>query len=622
MALRWVVIAAVLPLLALGEGTCKEDATCKLKTPLQKPAWWRSELNSAQPECKAIDPQNLGTCHQWTVELSDNAQQAVHNIKTTVSDYIKTTMKTTARSRVLSWNDQMDELYLSAPKHAVGSDKVFVTPHIDGFFGIIPFMTAWRCVYGLTGPHATTTIQPMRDGSQREVILGPESFTCFDYNREIHWIENRVSNTSVDERMVLKLHFYEYPALFQPVADYFGHLNAQYNFLARAAFLASQFPDRSFVSKFIGGGINLITDLGGSFERFYGYMNMGFVVTLFMGVRCNLFHTLLTVGLCHYAIYFLVFLFRANTLGMFMRDAIALKVTSVALLAYTYMRDFRTKPHALSFVVAAAGFLLSAFSAFTLGGNLTYYGKELGKVAPDVVVTAWPYGGAFAIPHPMILGAVVSLAGLRLHPTYGPKFHKAFIANVACYAAVLGLEISNLHLPSSMTYDATYEDFAAYHQNFYNIMAHLLTTGVAFAGVIGLCNHAVRASSKSEDKNTLSLTPLVTGLTWILVRYTGVDDDAAFMTVGFMAVLALAVQARGGLSILTSIVLIVAGTLAQEIAHHASKEVTFMASYAAFSPEAMLTFALHNVWLVPFEIRSAINAMTAVLVPATAPAGI
>jgi len=230
--------------------------------------------------------------------------------------------------------------------------------------------------------------------------------------------------------------------------------------------------------------------------------------------------------------------------------------------------------------------------------------------------------GSLAIPHPMILGAVLSLTGLRLHPTYGPKFHQAYLANVGCYAAVLGLEMSNLHLPSSMTYDATYEDFATYHQDFYNIMSHLLTTGVAFAGVLGLCNQAVRATSKSEDKNALNLTPLVTGLTWIVVRYTGVDDDAAFMTVGFMAVLALAVQARGGLSILTSIILIVAGTLAQEIAHHVAKEVTFMASYASFSPQAMLTFALHNVWLIPFEIRAAINAVTTVMAQRTQLAGI
>ena len=188
-------------------------------------------------------------------------------------------------------------------------------------------------------------------------------------------------------------------------------------------------------------------------------------------------------------------------------------------------------------------------------------------------------------------------------------------------------------------------------QDFYNIMSHLLTTGVAFAGVLGLCNQAVRATSKSEDKNALNLTPLVTGLTWIVVRpprlpdhmlsfsirreidlrvrvamrqvrYTGVDDDAAFMTVGFMAVLALAVQARGGLSILTSIILIVAGTLAQEIAHHVAKEVTFMASYASFSPQAMLTFALHNVWLIPFEIRAAINAVTTVMAQRTQLAGI
>ena len=52
----------------------------------------------------------------------------------------------------------MDELYLSAPRNSEGSDRVFITPHIDGFLGWLPFFTNYRCVYGLTGPrlHYTT----------------------------------------------------------------------------------------------------------------------------------------------------------------------------------------------------------------------------------------------------------------------------------------------------------------------------------------------------------------------------------------------------------------------------------------------------------------------------------
>lgn len=98
------------------------------------------------------------------------------------------------KSRVLAWNNPMDELYLSAPKNTEGSDRVFVTPHIDGFVGWIPFVRQWRCVYGLTGPHDTVTVQPMRNPHEREILLSPGVFTCFDFNREIHWIENRPSN--------------------------------------------------------------------------------------------------------------------------------------------------------------------------------------------------------------------------------------------------------------------------------------------------------------------------------------------------------------------------------------------------------------------------------------------
>jgi hypothetical protein len=44
-----------------------------------------------------------------------------------------------------------------------------------------------------------------------QVTLGPGVFSCFDYNRDIHWIENR-ANASIPnpkERIVLKLHYYE-----------------------------------------------------------------------------------------------------------------------------------------------------------------------------------------------------------------------------------------------------------------------------------------------------------------------------------------------------------------------------------------------------------------------------
>ena len=40
-----------------------------------------------------------------------------------------------------------------------------------------------------------------------------------------------------------------------------------------------------------------------------------------------------------------------------------------------------------------------------------------------------------------------------------------------------------------------------------------------------------------------------------------------------------------------------------------------MASYAEITPTAALTFLLHNVWLLPFEIRAAINTATEALMP-------
>eukprot|EP00614_Pseudopedinella_elastica_P010416 CAMPEP_0172606448 /NCGR_PEP_ID=MMETSP1068-20121228/26639_1 /TAXON_ID=35684 /ORGANISM="Pseudopedinella elastica, Strain CCMP716" /LENGTH=654 /DNA_ID=CAMNT_0013409143 /DNA_START=86 /DNA_END=2050 /DNA_ORIENTATION=- len=628
-------------------GQCDANGQCTVKGGIKDGDWWRKELNSAQPECKDIDPQNTGTCHQWTVKLDPGAVERVREIKQTLNDYIMTTEQVALKSRVLSWNDPMDELYLSAPKNVQGSDRVFVTPHIDGFVGWIPFMRAWRCVYGLTGPHDTVTIQPMRNPDEREVTLGPGVFTCFDYNREIHWIENRPNNATgahADERMVLKIHFYEYPAVLGSfLGNAFGALNANYNFLARRAFLVSQFPDRSVVSRLVARAINGITLFGGSFEVVYGYCNMGIVAAAALAVKFNLHDLIFWAGSLHLVVCLLAVVFRSTPLGVVIRDAVALNATSLVLLATGYLKAQASKFDLGSHVVTAVGFGLAGSAYASLGADLTYFGAQLapGTLAGSTVSSSFfPYS---AVSHPMTLGSVVGLLGLRLHPVFGPKFHSAFLAQSLLHVALLAAEVFDVHLPAGADYFSMYADFAQYHQSAANVYAHLLTTGVSLVGVFGLLNLALAGSSPASGKASsaagskggkeaapsANLPLLALSLSWIGVRYTVPDDDVAHGTVALAAVLATLAWAFKPTK-KQSLGLVVGGALGQEIAHALAGEGTYMAAYASEAlsagaaaavpkPGALVTFLLHNVWLVPFEIRAAVNTLAAQLTPSMAP---
>lgn len=610
---------------ASGESRCTADGSCSLKNKLPDGEWWRKEINAAQPKCREIDPDNVGTCHQWTVELSKGGQATVLDIKTMLSDFIKTTNNFDENHRVLDWNDQMDELYLSAPKNVVGSDKVFVTPHIDGFFGLIPFVRAWRCVYGLTGPHNTVTVQPMRNPDQREVTLGPGIFTCFDYNREIHWIENRVNASSpeLDERMVLKIHFYDYPSLLPKwLGDAFGQLNAEYNFFARRAFLVSQFPDRSWFSKAVGGVINSITLFGGRAEKYFGYVNIGIVLAFIFAAHFRKYDLLSTAGIAPYGIAALALIFRSVTLGQFTRDAMALKATSVALLGLSYGHEFLRSSLSLgalfSLVLVAVGLGLAYLAYEALGPDLTYYGKQFGVVDAANAATEWPYG-ATGIPHPMVLGSVLALTGLRLHPTFGPKFSRNFLLHIACDLAVLAVEVFDVHLPAGMDYRSTLAEFLQFHQQPGNIYAHLLTTVMGVMGVLGLVNNVLYPSSAADktSKNAYTNAPLITlAWTWLVVRYTVPDSDAANLTVLVMTLCALGVWAVKPPAYV-NVLLLALGVGLQEFAHHHYGEVTYMASYANLTPQAALTFALHNIWLLPFELRAAVNSLSQFSLPST-----
>ena len=103
----------------------------------------------------------------------------------------------------------------------------------------------------------------------------------------------------------------------------------------------------------------------------------------------------------------------------------------MASLFGIYAANYDGNLYSLAAVVA--GFALAGYATFVLGVNRTYFSAELGYEPPKRI-TRWPYGW---IPHPMILGAMVGIAGMMLVPAVRANYGWLVTGHLLCYAAVL-----------------------------------------------------------------------------------------------------------------------------------------------------------------------------------------
>ncbi len=131
------------------------------------------------------------------------------------------------------------------------------------------------------------------------------------------------------------------------------------------------------------------------------------------------------------------------------------------------------------------------------------------------------------------------------------------------------------HVPAGLDYYAALADFTKCHAAPGNVYAHLLTTGLALMGALGLAFLPLRAAAGAKPAGPHGPL-LAAGLTWAVVRYTVPDDDAAFATVAVAAALAWAAWAAKP-SAKACAVLLALGVLGQEAAHHYYGEVPMCA---------------------------------------------
>lgn len=521
------------------------------------------------------------TFHAWEVELPAEAREAFAAVGD--SDEILASIYAAFPGCTVHNVKTMNEVYVSN-MGAKGSDHAFLQHHIDGPFAFLPFVTLLRCLVVVRGNDRVATIFL---GEKRGHTLRTGQFCWFDYNRDIHYITKSGEQDDLldDSRICLKVHYAVVPRWLSPIGNLFAGWNDTYNRRARQLFLASKNP-QSAVAKFLGAVVNGSTFLYPLFLRYVGVLNL-LIVLLFWGMTSgHPTERVYVFSFVHYFLYLFAYTFRSVEPGKFARDASFFQLIALGVLFYEYARTGLDIP---SLVVAAAGFGLSGLAFLRLGSDRTYFGAEFGIVPPGKI-KSFPYG---VIPHPMIVGKFAGFAGLALSTPFREAWWPLLVAHAGFYVVVLIQEVAKLHVGDTYRFEATYTDFARFHQRTGNVVVHLVTTGMGLIGVMGLIGDVAPASAVAFAAAVYAL----------FCAYTS-PDQTALMSILYTAVVLGAYLLLPPLGWPVALGLLIVGTVGQELSHIVYDERTYMSSYQR-DPGAWAQFILHSLLLVPLLCRAA-----------------
>eukprot|EP00752_Nemacystus_decipiens_P018312 g16428.t1 len=354
----------------------------------------------------------------------------------------------------------MNEVYVSGPAKSGSSDTVFTTRHTDGPFALLPFCSTYRCILGLDSSAVYTTVFPNAPALTTTCRTG--DIVCFDYNREVHFIEGYAKAKEEQARLapadggdgyriVLKLHYCVYPRVLWPLGKLAAALSTGYNILFRSLFLFTLTPSgvSSRVMAFLVVNVTIL--YRAAIET--GFQNILYVAALFAAGR--LVHPvvfLVGTSFVHYPRYMSTYFHRSSDLdfGRFKLDALFFKVVALSHVAFRYvaalLATFASRAEAesgmgdaglvfvaVSLLLIIAGSTVSTLASKALGMDGTYFGPELG-ICEMKWVTAFPYS---CVPHPMIVGQIVAFAGVHLLPEFRAACAWLMPAHCAFYLVVL-----------------------------------------------------------------------------------------------------------------------------------------------------------------------------------------
>jgi hypothetical protein len=388
----------------------------------------------------AHNPPDTQSSHWWYTDLTGSTRKAFDRVaySSQVGCMFRELFST--RNYYVDVITGMNEIYISGPARfdeAANSDNVFYTRHVDGPFGLLPFVSVYRCIVGLDRNEKITTHFPLAHVSKNACtgdVLG------FDFNREVHYItcdeEKERAGAGDKFRVVLKLHYCVYPRVLAPLGWLMYACNVNYNMTFRALFLKTINP-ASLYEHFLAWNVNVNTILFDRMETLLGQRNVVYLLFMlalwwvtglygvFMACTCYV----------HYFRYISTFYVRRGIdFGCFKRDVLLFKSVALAQLFYHYFfpsaaHPFQWDPVSLAMIVA--GYAVSAMATNAIGIDRTYFGAELGLVEPKWI-EQFPYG---YIPHPMIVSQVVALLGFFKAAHYRAEWPYEVPVHVLLYVA-------------------------------------------------------------------------------------------------------------------------------------------------------------------------------------------
>ncbi len=394
-------------------------------------------------------PSEIHTSHWWRNDLIETIQKSFDNIA--YSSTIQAMFRKIYPSNIYTVEviDGMNEVYVTAPhRDIISSDNVFYLSHTDApFLSIFPLATVFRCMVAVNSNDWVHTHFPMRGTSFEDpnpYTLTTGDVIAFDYIHELHYITATPDELRQNLRFNLKIHYLVYPTLLRPYGKFLGYLANWYNQQGRNAFVMTLAP-KSPLSKMLAGLLLIWTKTVDVIVRYVGTLNITYVIILTAIAILFKNNTIFLAGtsFIHYFIYIATYYYRQNiSYGTFVRNAVFFKSISMLQLVFWYFYFFEFNfLSLLSVSISIFGFSIAVLAYNSLGHVRSYFGVELGKISSERI-NSFPYN---VIPHPMIIGNIISLLGLYLLEPFRVALSWLVPAHIAFYTIHLIQEILDLH---------------------------------------------------------------------------------------------------------------------------------------------------------------------------------
>ena len=293
----------------------------------------RDDLASIRAWAMSLNPSEDKSTHWWYADLAPGPRAAFDRCANAAEVYRMFRSLFSSTNYCVDVVQGMNEVYVTGPmrkSEGNNSDNIFYTRHVDGPWGLIPFVSVYRCIVGMDRNMMITTHFPL---ANLDVNACMGDVLAFDFNREVHYISKDESKRADSDefRVTLKLHYCVYPRVLAPLGWLMHWLNVQYNRAFRALFLKTIKPS-SAVEHFLAWNVTFNTDLFNGIEMYFGQRNVLYLSLVgalwYVTGYYEAFFAL--TSFVHYIRYITTFYIRRGIdFGSFKRDVLLFKTIAL-----------------------------------------------------------------------------------------------------------------------------------------------------------------------------------------------------------------------------------------------------------------------------------------------------